>query len=294
MTDIWNNLNVQFAAADKDYKPPKYRACISNNQLAFIYQCVRYFVPLINGGVCKNVPISDISTPLNTKSVHPNIYLYDNLIEEEICKAVRQFVKDIPFDAMVPPLDDISNPPLDNVSTDCQDKSKVLEAYALDYTAKPSEWKWENYNHGILRALPLTLQDFIHSPIMILFDILHLKFSKTQFDNLDTTKLVQSVWVIQRTMKYTYIGDHMDDDGYRKISFCYYLTSDSWTAKDGGILLLKNYHTKRFILAKNPVFNSMIVWTMHDCLGPLHCVTPVLSDNVSPRIALVGFYCQVK
>lgn len=106
--------------------------------------------------------------------------------------------------------------------------------------------------------------------------------------------LCRSVWVIQRTCKGQGIGYHMDDDDYRRLAFCYYLTPDQWSSKEGGVLQCYEPESKLLIMQFTPVFNSMVIWTMDDKkMGPLHRVTSVRAEEPMARIALVGFYINI-
>ena len=285
--DKHTELNVKYASAPADYKPQNFKTCSCNNQLGEIHKNVRYFVPL-----------SMEETGFNISAVpgSKNIMHAENVIDKTLASRVRQFLNDIPFNQYIRPLDDITNPPSMNVWEDCLDKIKVLKIIndKVGYCANPLNWKWEMYGGGIFRAAPQTLEDFIFSPVFELFDVMWYRFHFTLFGGVDLGNglLKRSCWVIQRTIRFEAIGLHMDDDQWRKIAFCYYLTPDDWCSRDGGVLVCHDPQSKKLVGSFVPVFNSMVGWVMDKhILGPLHCVTLVMVRNEMARIALVGFYC---
>ena len=281
-------LNVKYAQAPKEWVNPDFKTCLCNNQLIVIYNYIRHHVPRTRYG-------DDASLLINTLKHCPTIFTSKNVVHEHLAKQVRQFVNDVPFDINTPPLDDVRNPPMKNVFEDCQDATKVRDAYhCVNHCASPTMWQWEYYGRGIYRACPTTLEDFIHSPIFDLFDVLTYRFRLTDFNGLDLNKDASATetWVIQRTLQHQSIGMHMDDNGYRQMAFCYYLTPDDWCKKDGGTLICYQHDTRQLIVDVTPTFNTMVGWTMNKHLGPLHQVTPVRLPNYLPRVALVGFYVK--
>lgn len=266
----YNELNEKYAGAKIDYTPEYRIANDVNNQLGELYCLLRRYIPIK----------LNITERLHNTPYINNIYHYTNAVPNELAIKCRQFLNDIPFNMGRPLFNDIINPPNKNVYYDLCDRYLTTEA-VINATYSPENWTWEKYNHAFFRASPLTKEAFVGSPIIELFDYL------THLFNL---KLRVATWVIQRIPKGSSISKHLDDNGFRKMAFIYYLTPETLPysyESNGGDLICHDAKTKQHLATFVPEFNSLVMWDISKELGPLHWVTTTYDFA---RICLVGFY----
>lgn len=233
-----------------------------------------------------------------------------NVLPKEFAIKVRQFLNNIYFDNSLKLLNDCDNQPKTHVMSSIKnfehvntilnnnsnnnvinnDNSNNMPNNMSNNIIK--DWTYEKYNPEFWRILPITLEAFICSPIIELFDILHIQlydYMKTIL-NLDMTKYSRGLHVIQRVEKDYGISLHTDDWSKRKLAFVYYLTSDDWNyEQDGGDLCIHDDTNPDIYTCINPEFNSMVTWDMITQKSPLHSVNKVKSNK--PRFTVVGFYC---
>ena len=262
---------------------PKYRISGDvDNQLGHLHNKLRNHIPSKPGFQLN---------PHNDK--HPNMFVESDVVPKKLAKRVRKFINQIPFDDnRIPQLDDITNPSRDSVYNELDDKNRTMEAYK-NKIYDPNQWIYERYHVNFFRALPLTLEAFLGSPLIELFDVLEEKWHNTFTNNVVRTKGHRKItWVIQRIEKGHGIGWHNDDNGQRSLAFAYYLTPSDWDYKnDGGELCVSYDENQDKYESINPSFNTMVVWDMYNQRGPLHSVKEVKSYKKS-RIALVGFFAK--
>jgi hypothetical protein len=276
-------------------KPPSnhidyaYRSDV-DNQLGTLYCCYRAdstqqykFIP--------NIPAIELV-------ITNGICVIKNFIEESFAQKARKFASLISFDEKIPRLNNNENQPRSSVFLSLKDKYTIssLDKYKNSiYDEKKSfmkdleQWTYENYRYGIFRAVPLTPESFINSPIYDMINTVLWKLYKSIQLSFNEDLLIGTV-VLQRTPFNTCIGRHIDDLSPRRISFIYYLVPDDWSDSDGGELIIDN----RKII---PKFNQLVLWKLntdktHDTEPLYHQVERVKTDR--PRIALVGFFEQRK
>jgi hypothetical protein len=242
-------------------------------------------------------------------NISDKICIITDFIDDELARNVRNFISLIPFDINIVRLNDTDNQPKSEVFNYLKSRNgtSIIEKYK-NYTYKnyfddkcdnssfdiymkryAEQWIWENYKNGIWRAVPLTLKAYINSPI---YDIINIILWKVYLSIVETfhEELYVGTVVLQRTPFNMGIGRHIDNCGYRRISFIYYLTPDDWSDADGGNLIFDNHKI-------TPKFNQLILWKLVTPLTPdsdpiYHEVSCVKADNNRPRLALVGFFDQ--
>ena len=239
------------------------------------------------------------------------IYVFSQAIDPITAKNARAFATLIPFDIDTPSLNDTDNPPHTNVFQSLSSEKDHLMSkhkditynrrYVDDWIKDARKWSWENYNQGIWpfgrtelcsvwRAIPLTLEAYIDSPIYDLINIILWNLYNNIKRYFKEDLRVGTV-VLQRTARDTFVPRHIDNWSLRRISFIYYLTPDDWSKEDGGELILDK-------CTITPHFNQLVLWKLSTSLTPdqdpiYHEVSPVNAANDRPRLALVGFFTQV-
>jgi len=118
---------------------------------------------------------------------------------------VRSFISFIPFDIDTCRLNDTNNQPRSEVYNYLQTKDKIslLNKYK-DHTYKNENheiedsklWTWENYRPSIWRAIPITPDVYINSPIYDMINIIlwkiDLRIKETFQEKLEVDTVVQN------------------------------------------------------------------------------------------------------
>lgn len=293
-----SNLSLLSPSSDnsKIFELPKYRSMDGvDNKLDSLYLKLPYkFEPIVES--C-NLTVDSSLSPYFQKS---GLCVVPDFIPIKFAEIARTFVSLIPFDINTPRLNDTDNLPKSDVFRQLQNnphKDQLIAKYESELYDKTNiendvkQWTWENYSGGIFRCLPLTINAFINSPIYDLINIILWKMHASIVEYYKENYAVGLV-VLQRSPFDTTIGRHLDDHGSRRISFIYYLTPDTWTAEDGGELILED---RGEIIAKEhtiiPKFNQLVLWKLgDDCNKMYHRVGRVKANNDKPRLAVVGFF----
>lgn len=214
------------------------------------------------------------------------VFIAKDVLDRKLSEIVRDFVHNIPFDASLPITDDYLNQPR-NVVFPQVSKGLDWKNCVAYHKSSPNEWIWEHYSEDIWRALPLTMESFLGSPILELIDQLERLWWK--FIPI-TKSMAKTTWVLQRVDQGKSIDAHTDDWPGRRTSFVYYLTPDDWnSAVDGGGLCVQNSSGETTVI--EPTFNTIVSWDMNaNQHSPLHWVQTVKAPSSKPRISLVGFW----
>ena len=221
-----------------------------------------------------------------------SVDIVPDFVDIDIANAARSFAAIIPFDKDISRLNDSYNQPRENImlSLNSQLNVPIPPEYAGSLCKDfkhGNNWTWENYNTGIFRVVPLSLDAYIDSPI---YDLINYILWKIHRSIMDTTgeNLAFGTVVLQRCAQGTYIPEHIDNCCKRRFSFIYYLVPDDWSEDDGGSLILED----RTI---HPKFNQLVYWWLSnhiikDCPDIKHSVSMVNASDDRPRLALVGFF----
>lgn len=229
-----------------------------------------------------------------------NLYIIDNVLEDDFAKKVRDFLINVPHE-------NISDPHYDGVEwipkntihnlmkskidyaieNNQEDMLKENELYN-NYKSTPNNWGWENYCNGNMwRLYPKKLGELYQSPIFDFLDKIDL-FIKSNISQFleETTNFIHAYQVIQKLSLHDQIGEHYDSSHGRKLAYIYYLTPE-WKEEYGSMLCVRNANREPHLI--EPKFNRMIIWPVSkdDKDNIPHSVTTLMKDI--PRIALVGF-----
>lgn len=213
------------------------------------------------------------------------VTIVKNLLQKDLAVRVRDFIYAIPIDFNEKQINDSDVKPRDSIfsSLECsrEERDKIVVAAYEKRRSDPKGWKWEKYSHVAWRLTPLTLEDFIGSPIYELIYNMYIRWWRSDMEINE--KSPWQLMTIQRTIDS--MDKHTDkSSSIRKVAFLYYITPDDFDYNiDGGEL---NLHRSRDIKI-NPEFNSLVCWNMHGDRYITHSVESVKSDKI--RIVAVGF-----
>ena len=287
--DESSNINDK---SSLDKFPKSMLSMVVDNQLRNLHLCIEPIYPELDHISSSDSTSSNAKLPyfrFKSYKKYPKVLICRDAFDIKFAQECREFLQAIPFDINKPTLNDTDYPPSDTVY------KNAYELYSLcattpslvnlrpESTNDPNLWTWEHYSYCFYRCLPLTVESFVGSPITKLIAMIASKWKNTKLSNIDILKFYCGV--IQRMTQGSFVTEHKDGHGFRKISFIYYLTPDDWNYQiDGGELCIHNEK----IFNINPTFNTLIAWdnTIDDLL---HSVGTIQADNSRPRLALVGF-----